>query len=100
MSEPPPAKRERIGVSLMTSAETEAAVAWLQDHHPDASVKFRDCYFKIERDQELEFDLAGISEYLGRELDTETFLVNLSSYYGRILMEDSVIRIVSEIASA
>ncbi len=92
-------KRDRIGVSLMNSAETEAAIAWLRDHCPDASVTFRDCYFKIERDHELQFDLPGISNYLGRELDAETFLVNLSSYYGRITVEENAIRIVAEITS-
>ncbi len=92
-------KRDRIGVSLMNSAETEAAVAWLRDQCPDASVSFRDCYFKIERDHELRFDLSAISNYLGSELDVETFLINLSSYYGRIVVEENSIRVVSEISS-
>ena len=89
--------RDTIGVALMNSAETEAVVAWLRNHCPDATVKFRDCYFKIERDHELEFDLAAISDYLGRELDTESFLINLSSYYGRIVIAGSTIRFVADI---
>jgi MmoB/DmpM family len=97
MSELNVGKRDRIGVSLMVSAETEATIAWLKDHCPDASVDFRDCYVKIEHDHELRFDLETISQYLGQELDVETFLVNLSSYYGRIVMEDNAIRVISEI---
>jgi hypothetical protein len=92
-------KRDKVGVSLMSSAETEATIAWLQEDCPDARITFRECYVKIERDHELRFDLAEISIYLGHDLDAETFLVNLSSYYGRIVMERDMIRVVSEIVS-
>ena len=99
MSESTVQPRDVVGVSLMISAETEAILAWLRDHHPDASVRFRDCYVKVERDHELSFDLAAISACLGQQLDIETFLINLSSYYGRVVIEENLIRFVSKIAS-
>jgi propane monooxygenase coupling protein len=45
----------------------------------------------------LEFDLDAIAERLGRPLDTEMFLVNMSSYYGRIIVEPGKVSIHAEI---
>jgi len=90
-------RRETVGISLMASAETEAALEYLREHAPDAHVSFRDCYYKIERDGLLEFDLHRISDCLGRALDTDAFLVNMSSYYGRIVVSEDKIQICSDI---
>ena len=86
-----------VGISLMASAESEAAIAYLRETAPDATVSDRDCFYKIERPGRLEFDLAAIAEHLGRPLDTEMFLVNMSSYYGRIAVEPGWVRICAEI---
>jgi propane monooxygenase coupling protein len=89
--------RDMVGISLMASAETEAAVAYLREHVPDARIDFRDVFYKIERPGVLPFEMDKISEYLGRELDTSTFLVNMSSYYGRIVVGNGRVDIHSEI---
>jgi propane monooxygenase coupling protein len=89
--------RTRVGISLMTSAETEATVDLIRDEMPDAVVRFRDCYYKIERDGELDFDMARLGDRLGRDIDTDTFLVNMSSYYGRIVVSDDHVAIYSDI---
>lgn len=89
--------RDTVGISLMRSAESEAAVQYIEENFPDASVHDRDVFFKIERDGKLEFDMNEIGEYLGRELDTDIFLVNMSSYYGRIVVSDGKVEIFSEI---
>ena len=89
--------RDSVGISLMTSAETEAAVEYIRENAPDAIVDFRDVFYKIERPGSLEFDMSKISEYLGRELDTGTVLVNMSSYYGRIVVSNGKVEIFSEI---
>jgi propane monooxygenase coupling protein len=91
------AGRTTVGISLMVSAETEAAVEMVRDEMPDAKVSFRDCYYKIERDGLLEFDMARLSERLGRDIDTDTFLVSMSSYYGRIVVGDGTVTIFSDI---
>jgi len=91
------AGRTTVGISLMVSAETEAAVALVRDEMPDARVSFRDCYYKIERDGVLEFDMARLSDRLGRNLDTDTFLVSMSSYYGRIVVGDGTVTVSSDI---
>jgi hypothetical protein len=89
--------RDVVGISLMVSAETEAVIAYLNERVPDASISFRDCFYKIERSALLEFDLSVIADYLGRPLDTESFLVNMSSYYGRIVVEGNRVCIRAEI---
>lgn len=90
-------RRDTIGITLMTSAETEAAVAMIREDLPDARVDFRGVTYKIERDGVLEFDMGRLGERLGRRIDTDLFLVNMSTYYGRMDVGDGVVRIHSEI---
>ncbi len=77
----------------MAGEETEAALEWIQEAYPDTKIKFRDCYYKIERDDVLEFDMLAISELLGRELTTEMFLVSMTTYYGRMVRSNDKIQI-------
>lgn len=91
------ASNNSVGISLMKSDETRAALDYLEETVNDVRVSDRDCYYKIERDNKLEFDMEGISDFLGRELDTDIFLVNMSSYYGRIVVSDGKVEIFSEI---
>lgn len=89
--------RRTVGLSLMVGEETEAAVDWIREAYPDTQIKFRDCYYKIERDDVLEFDMPAISELLGRELTTEMFLVSMSTYYGRMVRSNDKIQIFADI---
>jgi hypothetical protein len=91
------AGRDTIGISLMTSADTEAAVALVREENPDARISFRGVTYKIETEGVLEFDMAKLGERLGRPIDTGLFLVNMSSYYGRMVVADGMIRIHSDI---
>ncbi len=90
-------KARRVGISLMLSAETEAAVELVREQMPDAAVGFRGPNCKIERDGELDFDMAKLGDRLGRDIDTDTFLVSMSSYYGRIVVSDHHVTIHPEI---
>jgi propane monooxygenase coupling protein len=89
--------RDTIGITLMASADTEAAVAMIREEQPDARVSFRGVTYKIERDGVLEFDMGRLGERLGRPIDTDLFLVNMSTYYGRMDVGDGVVRIHSDI---
>jgi len=91
------AAKNTVGISLMASAETEAAIDYLRESAPAVTISARDCFTKIECTGLLEFDMAAIAERLGRPLDTDMFLVNMSSYYGRIVVEPGWVRIYSEI---
>lgn len=100
MSAPPTATRAEnhtVGISLMNSADTEAAIEHIRETQPDAHVSFRDTFYKIEREDLLSFDMAELSEIAGREIDTDIFLVNMSTYYGRIVVGDGRVDIYSDI---
>lgn len=88
--------RRTVGISLMAGEETEAALEWIRRAYPDTNIKFRDCYYKVERDDVLEFDMPAISEQLGRPLTTEMFLVSMSTYYGRMVRSNDKIQIFAE----
>lgn len=89
--------RDTVGISLMTSADTEAAVALTRQDNPHARISDRGVYYKIEGEGVLEFDMEKLSEMLGRPIDTDMFLVNMSTYYGRIVVSDGLVQIFSDI---
>ena len=89
--------RDTIGISLIGSAETSAALELIQDEYPDVVITDNDCFFKVERDGLLRFDMEKLSERLGRHLTVHDFLVNMTSYYGRIVINDGVVEIHAEI---
>jgi len=94
---PAAAKHRRVGISLMSSSDTEAAIEHVQETQPGAVIDFRDCFYKIERQDQLSFDMSELSELAGRTIDTDIFLVNMSSYYGRIVVGDGRVDIYADI---
>ena len=54
-----------VGISLMGSDETDAALEVLRRDLPDTEISFRDCYYKVERPEYLCFDMNELSEELG-----------------------------------
>jgi hypothetical protein len=86
-----------VGICLMGGAIADAAVELIRDEQPDARISFRGCYYKIERDELLEFDMGKLGELLGRELTTEMFLVAMSTYYGRMDRSGDRIQIFADI---
>lgn len=89
--------RDTIGISLIGSAETAAAVDMVREQFPDAKITDNDCFYKVERDNKLTFDMDELSDRLGRRLTVHDFLVNMTSYYGRIVVNDGVVEIHAEI---
>jgi hypothetical protein len=85
--------RNRVGISFMVSSDTEAIVEVTRHHYPDAKIDFRDCFYKVEREGPLDWNMDDVGERLGRPYDTDLFLVNMSSYYGRIVVSDGRIQL-------
>ena len=92
--------RNRVGISLMVSSDTEAIIEVTRQRYPDAKIDFRECFYKVEREGSLDWSMDDIGERLGRPYDTDLFLVNMSSYYGRIAISDGRVQISSEIVPA
>lgn len=89
--------RDVVGISLIGSAETTVAVELVADEMPDATITDNDCYYKIEREGLLSFSMAELSERLGRDYTVHDFLVNMTSYYGRIVVSDASVDIYADI---
>jgi len=92
--------RDMIGISLMGSEETHAALELVRSSMPDATITDHDCFYKIERERLIELDMAKLGEILGRPITVAEFLVNMSTYYGRIVINDGTLQIHSEILPA
>lgn len=92
--------RETVGISLMGSEETHAALALVRAEMPDAIITDHACFYKIERERLLELDMAKLGEQLGRPITVHEFLVNMASYYGRIVINDGILQIHSDILPA
>ncbi len=90
-------ERNNVGVKLIAGEEAEAAAAVAAATHPDAVIERYPAYISIEVPNRVTFELAQISDQLGRPYDAPTFLVILSSYNGRISVEDERITITSEL---
>lgn len=78
----------RVGISLMVTLDTEAIVELTRLRYPDAKIDFRDCFYKVEREGSPDWNMDDVSACLGRPYDTDLFLVNMSSYFGRIVVSD------------
>jgi propane monooxygenase coupling protein len=87
----------KVGISLMDSSDTQAAIEHVAETQPNATIDFRDCFYKITCEDVLSFDMAEVSELAGRDIDTDIFLVNMASYYGRIVVGDGRVDIYSDI---
>jgi hypothetical protein len=80
--------RDVVGISLIGSAETAV---------PDATISDNDCFYKIERKGLLSFEMAELADRLGRDYTVHDFLVNMTSYYGRIVVSDAAVEIHADI---
>jgi len=92
--------RNVIGISLQGSEETSAALELVRAEMPDAKITDNDCFYKIERERLLEFDMKKLGDILGRPITVPEFLVNMSTYYGRIVINDGILQIYSDILPA
>src|SRR5262245_4972158 len=92
--------RDTVGISLQGSEETHAALELVRAEMPDARISDHDCFYKIEREGLLEFDMKKLGEILGRPITVPEFLVNMSTYYGRIVINDGLLQIHAEILPA
>lgn len=95
-----PGARDTVGISLMGSEETAAALELVRAEMPDARISDRGCFYKVERDGMLELEMTRLGEILGRPITVHQFLVNMSSYYGRMVINDGVLQIHSDILPA
>lgn len=82
------AGRQTVGVCLMKTEEGEATVAYLAEQAPHLRIEDRGTFYLVEGEGEIRIGMPEVSEYLGRGLPIHTFLVTMSSYYGRVHLDE------------
>lgn len=78
------------GVTMNDSVEGRL-VAKIMETKPDVEVLYYPAMIRIDGRRKLVFDMAEISEALGREMDPYIFQIEMSTHYGRMLIEDNAV---------
>ena len=82
---------DMCGVTMNDSVEGRI-VAQVMENKPGVTIQYYPAMIRIDAHGKLEFDMAEISEALGREMDPYTFQVEMSTHYGRmVLFEDRIV---------
>ena len=90
------AARDTVGMILMGSEEADVAVEMLREERPDLRITKTNCYWMIEGEGKIEVDVNAVGERLGRDLDVPSFLVVMSSYYGRAQVDEHMFGVYAE----
>lgn len=77
----------QCGVTMNDSVEARA-IAEFMGRKPGVSITYQPALIRIDGSGKLIFEMDEISEYLGREMTAETFEVNTSTHYGRMVRVD------------
>ena len=77
----------QCGVTMNDSVEARA-IAELMAEKPGVTVTHQPALIRIDGEGTLTFDMEEISEVLGKEMTVETFEVNTSTHYGRMVKVD------------
>ena len=88
--------RNTVGIVLMGSEEADVVVDMLREERPDLRVTKTNCYYMIEGEDKIEIDVREVGERLGKDLDVPSFLVIMSSYYGRAQVDEHTFGVYAE----
>ena len=78
---------DQCGVTMNDSVEARA-IAEFMNEDPTVTITHNPAMIRIDGIGKLVFKMDEISEYLGREMTAETFEVNTSTHYGRMVRVD------------
>jgi propane monooxygenase coupling protein len=78
---------DQCGVTMNDSVEARA-IAEFMSKKPGVTITYQPALIHIDGHGKLIFKMDEISEYLGREMTAETFEVNSSTHYGRMVRID------------
>src|SRR2546423_14186580 len=77
----------QCGVTMNDSVEARA-IAEFMGQKPGVTITYQPALIRIDGTGKLIFKMDAIGEYLGREISAETFEVNTSTHYGRMVRVD------------
>lgn len=95
-----PEKTENRGrsvfVVLMKSDEADATISALETDQPEAIIEDHGTFWQIKAQDELVIDLKRVGEELGRDIALGQWLTIMTTFVGRIAVEEGTFRITSE----
>lgn len=77
----------QCGVTMNDSVEARA-IAEFMDEDPNVTITHNPATIRVDGEGKLVFKMDEISDFLGREMTAETFEVNTSTHYGRMVRVD------------
>lgn len=77
----------QCGVTMNDSVEARA-IAEFMGEKDGVTVTYAPAMIRIDGEGKLIFRMSEITEYLGRDMTAETFEVNTSTHYGRMVRVD------------
>ncbi|WP_372580136.1 MmoB/DmpM family protein [Ruegeria hyattellae] len=77
----------QCGVTMNDSVEARA-IAEFMNEDPKVTITHNPATIRIDGEGKLTFKMDEISDFLGREMTAETFEVNTSTHYGRMVRVD------------
>ncbi|MDK3075013.1 MmoB/DmpM family protein [Sedimentitalea sp. JM2-8] len=78
----------QCGVTMNDSVEARAIAEFMEENDPKVTITHNPATIRIDGEGKLIFKMSEITEYLGREMTAETFEVNTSTHYGRMVRVD------------
>ncbi len=90
------AKARSVLVVLMKGDEADATIDVIRRDQPAARIEDHGTFWQIGAQEELVINLARVGEELGREIDLGQWLTIMTTYVGRIDVEDGIFRITSQ----
>ena len=90
---------DMCGVTMNDSVEGRI-VAQVMAKKPGVAIKYYPAMIRIDAHGKLDFDMAEIGEALGRQMDSYTFQVEMSTHYGRMVLFDDRIVLFGNLEDA
>lgn len=90
-------QNDDVGICLMSSEESEAVCQALAERLGDAvRIERGPTFVRVEARDRLEVGFDQVSEVLGREFSLSDFQMILSTYYGRIRIDDDQVGVYTD----
>ena len=83
-------------VVLMKGDEADATISAIRSDQPEANVVDHGTFWQIGAQDELVIDLRRVGEELGREIELGQWLTIMTTYVGRVSVEEGLFRITSQ----
>jgi MmoB/DmpM family len=80
----------------MKGDEADATIDVIRRDQPAARIEDHGTFWQISAQEELVINLARVGEELGREIDLGQWLTIMTTYVGRIDVEEGVFRITTQ----